>query len=83
VTAAVPPAVGDQPKPAQPKPAQPKPAQPKPAQPKPAQPGPAQPEPDATPDDPRLHEEPIDNEGASRPFSPDGRPIAGIDQDYK
>jgi hypothetical protein len=73
VTAAVPPAVGDQPEPAQPRPAQPRPAQPRPAQ----------PEPDATPDDPRLHEEPIDNEGASRPFSPDGRPIAGIDQDYK
>jgi hypothetical protein len=33
-------------------------------------------------DDPRLHEEPVDGE-AQRAFSADGRPIAGIDQQYK
>lgn len=41
------------------------------------------PRPAATPDDPRLHEEPIDGEASRRrPFSPDGRPIAGIDPEY-
>ncbi|XVV12337.1 hypothetical protein ACQP2X_47330 [Actinoplanes sp. CA-131856] len=33
-----------------------------------------------TPEDPRLHEEPIDEH---RQFSPNGRPVAGIDQQYK
>jgi len=33
------------------------------------------------PVDPRLHEEPIDP--SERTFSPDGRPVAGIDQQYK
>ena len=42
-----------------------------------------QPKPAATPDDPRLHEEPIDSEASSRVFSPDGRPVAGVDQQYK
>ena len=37
----------------------------------------------ATPYDPRLHEEPIDGEAGHRGFSPDGRPVAGVDQDYK
>jgi hypothetical protein len=39
------------------------------------------PAPDATPDDPRLHEEPIDD-SEKREFSPDGRPIAGVDPDF-
>jgi hypothetical protein len=39
--------------------------------------------PTADPADPRLHEEPIDGEAAQRTFSPDGRPVAGIDQQYK
>jgi hypothetical protein len=34
----------------------------------------------ATPDDPRLHEEPID--GEHRSFSNDVRPVAGIDRQY-
>ncbi|MFF5079433.1 hypothetical protein ACFY36_20440 [Actinoplanes sp. NPDC000266] len=34
----------------------------------------------AAPEDPRLHEEPIDEH---RQFSPNGRPVAGIDQQYK
>jgi hypothetical protein len=38
---------------------------------------------DAAPDDPRLHEEPIDGEASHRQFSPDGRPVAGVDQQYK
>ncbi len=42
-----------------------------------------QPQPAVTPDDPRLHEEPIDGEASRRPFTPDGRPVAGIDQQYK
>jgi hypothetical protein len=37
----------------------------------------------AGPADPRLHEEPIDGEAAPRTFSPDGRPVAGVDQQYK
>jgi hypothetical protein len=37
----------------------------------------------AGPADPRLHEEPIDGEAGQRTFSPDGRPVAGIDQQYK
>ena len=43
------------------------------------------PQPTATPDDPRLHEEPIDDETTEqrRPFSADGRPIAGIDEEYR
>ena len=54
------------------------------AQDRPARPGPA-PQPTATPDDPRLHEEPIDDETTEqrRPFSADGRPIAGIDEEYR
>jgi hypothetical protein len=35
----------------------------------------------AAPVDPRLHEEPIDP--SERTFSPDGRPVAGVDQQYK
>jgi hypothetical protein len=79
VTASVPPTFGQ---PA----AQPAAAQPAaPVQPagEPAAPAPEQPKPDVTPDDPRLHEEPIDNETAPRPFSADGRPVAGVDQEYK
>ncbi|WP_433298688.1 hypothetical protein ACQP2F_44155 [Actinoplanes sp. CA-030573] len=57
----------------------------KPDQDKPARTKPGKPKPAATPDDPRLHEEPIDGESGSprRAFSPDGRPVAGIDQQYK
>ena len=38
-----------------------------------------------TVDDPRLHEEPVDDEagGRQRPFSPGGRPIAGEDEDFR
>lgn len=42
-----------------------------------------EPTPAATPDDPRLREEPIDEEAGHRQFSPNGRPVAGIDQQYK
>jgi hypothetical protein len=44
-----------------------------------------QPSTDAAPDDPRLHEEPVDGESGTprRAFSPDGRPVAGVDQQYK
>ncbi len=38
--------------------------------------------PSADPADPRLHEEPIDGE-ATRTFSAGGRPVAGIDQQYR
>jgi hypothetical protein len=41
------------------------------------------PKPVVTPDDPRLHEEPVDGEASHRQFSADGRPIAGVDQQYK
>ncbi|GID31548.1 hypothetical protein [Paractinoplanes brasiliensis] len=43
------------------------------------------PAPAATPDDPRLHEEPVETDDAPehRPFSADGRPVAGIDQQYR
>jgi hypothetical protein len=36
-------------------------------------------------DDPRLHEEPIDDEAGAkkRTFSAGGRPIAGEDQDFR
>ncbi|MEU4239188.1 hypothetical protein [Actinoplanes sp. NPDC026619] len=38
----------------------------------------------ATPDDPRLHEEPVDGEASTtRPFTAGGRPVAGIDPQYK
>jgi len=40
------------------------------------------PKPAATPEDPRLHEEPIDGEH-DRAFSADARPIAGVDQQYR
>lgn len=40
------------------------------------------PAPAATPDDPRLHEEPIDDEASRRSFSPAGRPISGVDPQY-
>jgi hypothetical protein len=66
----------------------PTPATSDPAKPAPAKSGPATPAADetptpaVTPDDPRLHEEPIDGE-ARRDFSPDGRPVAGIDEQYK
>jgi len=57
-----------------------------PAAPKPATQ--AKPKPAATPDDPRLHEEPVDTDATPpteprREFSPDGRPVAGIDEQYK
>ncbi|MDY7083932.1 MAG: hypothetical protein SYR96_02380 [Actinomycetota bacterium] len=43
------------------------------------------PAPAATPDDPRLYEEPVEIDDAPehRPFSADGRPVAGIDQQYR
>ncbi|MBU2663198.1 hypothetical protein KOI35_06715 [Actinoplanes bogorensis] len=43
------------------------------------------PAPTAAPDDPRLHEEPIDPDTTTehRPFTNDGRPVAGVDQQYK
>jgi hypothetical protein len=45
---------------------------------------PAKPKPAAAIDDPRLLEEPLDtDEPDPRPFSSGGRPIAGIDEDYK
>jgi hypothetical protein len=53
---------------------------------KPATDQPAQsPKPAATLDDaPRLHEEPVDGEATAprRDFTPDGRPVAGIDEQY-
>jgi len=71
-----------------------KPAAQQPAAQKPAVAPPTQawPKPAVTPDDPRLHEEPLDSDatpGATpsteprREFSPDGRPVAGIDEQYK
>lgn len=39
------------------------------------------PTPAAVPDDPRLHEEPID--GEHRSFTADARPVAGVDGEYK
>jgi hypothetical protein len=42
---------------------------------------PAAPVSSAAPADPRLHEEPIDS--SERTFSPDGRPVAGVDQQFK
>jgi len=57
---------------------------------KPATVPPAQekPKPAVTPDDPRLHEEPVDTDATPpteprREFSPDGRPVAGIDEQYR
>ncbi|GIM93525.1 hypothetical protein [Paractinoplanes toevensis] len=72
------PAADDTPKPAASDPAKPAPATSSPAEPAADE----TPTPAATPDDPRLHEEPIDGE-ARRDFSPDGRPVAGIDEQYK
>jgi len=52
----------------------------------------AKPKPAVTPDDPRLHEEPVDVDATPsatasteprREFSPDGRPVAGVDEQYK
>jgi len=40
------------------------------------------PAPAATPEDPRLHEEPIDDEASPRTFSPAGRPIGGVDPQF-
>jgi len=58
-------------------------AQPADAQPAKAQPAKAQPKPAATPDDPRLHEEPVDGEHVrDRSFSPDSRPVAGVDRQF-
>ena len=49
----------------------------------PATPAPS-PTPASTMDDPRLHEEPLDGEVShTRDFTPDGRPIAGVDPQYK
>jgi hypothetical protein len=53
-----------------------------------AKPAQEKPQPAATPDDPRLHEEPVDTDATPpteprREFSPDGRPVAGIDDQYK
>ncbi|MEV4345570.1 hypothetical protein AB0J83_13940 [Actinoplanes sp. NPDC049596] len=45
-----------------------------------AAPKPGKLKPAAAPEDPRLHEEPIDEH---RPFSAEGRPIAGIDKQYR
>lgn len=46
-----------------------------------------QPTPTATPDDPRLYEEPVETDDTEeperRPFSSDGRPVAGVDQQYR
>lgn len=53
---------------------------------------PEKPKPAATPDDPRLHEEPVDSDATPsatpateprREFSADGRPVAGIDEQYR
>ncbi|MCY1142672.1 hypothetical protein OWR29_32150 [Actinoplanes sp. Pm04-4] len=70
-----------------PAPAVAKPAPAKPAHAKPAKPQKhAKPAPTATPDDPRLHEEPVetDDEAAEeRPFTEDGRPVAGVDEQYR
>jgi len=82
------PATSTSPAPAQPtQPTQPaRPAQPqKPnKQQKQAKP---QPTPTATPDDPRLYEEPVETDDTEeperRPFSSDGRPVAGVDQQYR
>ncbi|MCO8274390.1 hypothetical protein M1L60_27700 [Actinoplanes sp. TRM 88003] len=52
------------------------------------------PKPTATPDDPRLFEEPVEIDDADdtdvavdeperRPFSADGRPVAGVDEQYR
>jgi hypothetical protein len=52
----------------------------------PARAKPAKPRPAETPDDPRLHEEPVDDDTtaeADRPFSSEGRPVAGIDEQYR
>jgi len=53
-----------------------------------AKPAQEKPQPAATPDDPRLHEEPLDTDATPpteprREFSPDGRPVAGIDEQYR
>ncbi|GIE97972.1 hypothetical protein [Paractinoplanes rishiriensis] len=85
--ATTPPAFGDtKPDTSQVDPAADKPKQDDPAPAKPAKPGkPAgeKPRPAVEPEDPRLHEEPVEGEASQRPFSPDGRPIAGIDEEYK
>ena len=47
------------------------------------QPSQDRPKPAATPDDPRLHEEPVDGESPRHEFSANGRPVAGIDQQYR
>jgi hypothetical protein len=51
----------------------------------PAKPARQKPAPAVAPDDPRLHEEPDAGEagGPRREFSADGRPVAGIDEQYK
>jgi len=69
----------------QPAAAQPAAAQPAPQGKPAAQDKPQRPKPVVTPDDPRLHEEPIDTDATAprRAFSPDGRPVAGIDEQYR
>jgi hypothetical protein len=56
------------------------------------QPALQRPEPAVIPDDPRVHEEPIDGDATPtatpsteprREFSPNGRPVAGIDEQYR
>ncbi|WP_250028255.1 hypothetical protein [Paractinoplanes maris] len=50
---------------------------------------PAKPKSAATPDDPRLHEEPVEpvdaetDEPEHREFSSEGRPVAGVDEQYQ
>ncbi|WP_030441163.1 hypothetical protein [Actinoplanes subtropicus] len=57
-----------------------------------AAPAHGKPKPAVTPDDPRLHEEPLDTDATPsatlptdprREFSPNGRPVAGIDDQYR
>jgi hypothetical protein len=77
------------PSPAASSPAASSPSAAKPAPGKPAKPQKhTKPAPTATPDDPRLHEEPVetddDSEAADeRPFTSDGRPVAGVDEQYR
>jgi hypothetical protein len=57
-----------------------------PAQDEPDEPQKAKPRPAETPEDPRLHEEPVDDDTtaeADRPFSSEGRPVAGVDEQYR
>ncbi|WP_127498581.1 hypothetical protein [Actinoplanes solisilvae] len=84
------PAAGSEPaasEPAASEPAAPAPVAEQPAQDKPAKPTKAKPaksHPVETPEDPRLHEEPVDDDTVEdRPFSSEGRPVAGVDEQYR